>query len=88
MIYLLLLLLSVLILVRVQLTYNMHSRALEATSAESRRVIAVEDPDENGYMVPWEVLKSHSFNLDVIDLQKWTYEQFFPDIPETKDAAS
>lgn len=78
---------------RLQLTSSMYRRGLEATSRESRRIVMNTDYADTGYdnnefMVPYHAYETHSFSLDIFNMTKWTYTQYFPDISESKDDGS
>lgn len=77
----LMLLAAVLLAVRLPLVYSMYGRALDETSRRSREIID-QGGDDQEFLVPYTVLRAHSFNLDMLRVWCWTYDQFFPDIAE------
>jgi len=80
----LLLLGLVLWIMRINWVSTLYSRALRATSTAANRDILAHR--FNAWLVRYQRLAAYNFPVDVLNLRKWRYEEFFPDIPEVEDA--
>lgn len=81
--------LSALVMFRTTLTKNMHIRAIRECSRRSDKMLCecgdtLPDPEE--YIRAYVLYRAHDFSVDTLDLRKWTYAQYFPELPETQDA--
>lgn len=79
--------LCLLVMARNGIVYRANMRAIDMAGIEARKLIANRDPN---FMAPINLVEPNfwRFLLQILDLTKWTFRQFYPELAQSSASGS